>query len=148
MKSLGISQIAFEVEIRASLQDTWQGLVYEISTWWPKSNYMSPKTQGFYLEPKPGGRMYEDYGNEEGLLWGEVVVLDGPHHLEIRTHLSPQYGGPAFGFLKLILKEVEGGTQLSLTDVSMGTLTEKTISELTAGWRFLFAETFKQYMEA
>ena len=45
--------------------------------------------------------MYEDYGDQNGLLWGNVMVLDAPHNFELKGHLSPSFGGPAITFMKL-----------------------------------------------
>ena len=108
--------ILLEIPINAKINHVWECLIKDINIWWRKDFYTSPKTKNFILEPKVGGRMYEDYGNDEGLLWADVIVIDSPNTIEFKGHLSPQFGGPAISFLKLSLKENEGSTVLTLSD--------------------------------
>lgn len=139
--------VLLEIPIKASLEQTWECLTNDIGIWWRKDFYTSPKTQKFILEQKPGGKMYEDYGNNEGLVWAEVIVLDSPNVLELKGHLSPQFGGPAISFIRLSLKEDGDTTVLTLSDTVIGNTSEKLKSDLTSGWKLLFEEGFKNYTE-
>ena len=139
--------IQLEIPIDASIKQTWDCMINDIRLWWRKDFYTSPKTKKFILEAKPGGKMYEDYGNNEGLVWADVIVLDSPNVLELKGHLSPQFGGPAFSFLRLSLHENEGKTTLTLSDTVIGEISEKLESDLTTGWKMLFEDGFKNYIE-
>jgi DNA-binding transcriptional ArsR family regulator len=136
-----------EVTMSADIPHTWKCLISDINLWWRKDFYTSPKTQAFILEPRVGGRMYEDYGNDEGLLWANVIVLDAPFVLELKGHLTPQFGGPAVSFLRLSLKEASGRTTLTLSDTVLGAVSEKTQADLKEGWGLLFGESFARYVE-
>ncbi len=137
--------IRMEIPIKATIQDTWDCLINDVGLWWNKGFYTSQKTKNFIIEPVVGGRMFEDYGNNEGLLWANVIVLDSPTVIEFKGHLTPEFGGPAISFLKLKLEETDNGTLLILTDSIMGNVSEKSQTDLAAGWKVLFEEGFKQY---
>ncbi|GJM34198.1 MAG: hypothetical protein DHS20C18_31990 [Saprospiraceae bacterium] len=140
-------KILLEIPIKAEINQVWECLLKEIHLWWRKDFYTSSKTKKFIIEPKIGGRMYEDYGNDEGLLWATVIGLDGPNSIELKGHLSPQFGGPAMSFLKLSLKENGHSTVLTLSDTTFGAVSENTKKELTEGWKMIYEDGFKKYVE-
>ncbi len=140
--------ILLEIPIKAPINIVWDALIKDVGIWWRKDFYTSPKTKAFIVEPKVGGRMYEDYGNDEGLLWANVIILDSPNTIEFKGHLSPAFGGPAMSFLKLSLKEDGKGTVLTLSDSVFGEVSENTKKELTSGWKLLYEESFKAYVES
>lgn len=147
MEQSQITRIQMEISISANIEQTWNSLINDIGLWWRKDFYTSPKTKDFLLEAKPGGKMYEDYGNNEGLVWGEVIVIDSPNLLELKTHLTPAYGGPVFSFLRLSLTEEGDGTKLVLSDTGVGKMSEEAIGQTKEGWKLLFEEGFKTYVE-
>ncbi len=140
--------IQLEIPIEANINLVWKCLLEEAGVWWRKDFYTSAKTQNFIIEPFVGGRMYEDYGDGNGLLWANVMVLDAPNNVELKGHLSPSFGGPAMTFMKLALEEREGGTTLTLTDTTFGNVSENSKDQLTAGWKMLYEDTFKKYVES
>lgn len=148
MEQSQVTRIQMEISINANIEDTWKSMINDIGLWWRKDFYTSPKTQEFILEARPGGKMYEDYGNNEGLVWAEVIVLDSPNILELKSHLSPEYGGPTFSFLRLALESTGEGTTLKLSDVGIGKMSDQANKQIEAGWRMLFEEGFKTYVES
>ena len=145
--SLTTISIHLEIPIKAKIEHVWKSLVDETGLWWRKDFYTSPKTKNFIIEAKVGGRMYEDYGNNEGLLWANVLILDSPNVLELKGHLTPEFGGPAMSFLRLTLNESDGITILTIAETMFGAVSEKTKQDQTDGWKLLFEETFKGYVE-
>ncbi len=140
--------ILLEISIRADIEQVWSSMIQDINLWWGKDFYTSPKTKEFVLEAKVGGRMFEDYGNDEGLPWANVIVLDSPNTIEFKGHLSPQFGGPAMSFLKLSLSQKGTMTTLTLSDTVFGSVSDKTKIDLESGWELLYKEGFKKYVEA
>ncbi|UMB60815.1 hypothetical protein MHL31_01050 [Lutibacter sp. A80] len=140
--------IKLEIPIKATIDFVWKCLIEDIGIWWRKDFYSSSKTKIFKIEPFVGGRMYEDYGNNNGLLWGNIIVLDAPNNIELKGHLTPSFGGPAINFIKLSLEENEGITILTLTDTTFGNVSEQTKEQLTSGWKMLYEDTFKKYVES
>ncbi len=142
-----IGKVALEITIDASIEKTWDTLINDIGDWWTKDFYTSPKTKSFILEARPGGRMYEDYGNDEGLVWAEVIIIDSPSVLELKSHLSPAFGGPVFSFLRISLETRDSQTLLSVTDHGIGALTDASMAQLSEGWTMIF-ESLKSYVES
>lgn len=140
--------ISLEIPIMAKIDIVWHCLLQDVNLWWRKDFYTSSRTKEFIIEPKVGGRMYEDYGNNEGLLWAEVIVIDSPNVIEFKGHLSPQFGGPAMSFMKLSLQENGETTILSLSDTVFGDVNDNTKKELSSGWKMLYEDTFKKYVES
>jgi DNA-binding transcriptional ArsR family regulator len=145
--SVRAARVEMEVEIAAPPKRVWTALVGEMGTWWPRSFYAGKDTKAFVLEPRVGGRMYEDWGDGAGLLWFTVVSLDPPRALELSGHLFPAYGGPATSLVRIELSEGRGKTRLRLTDAIHGHLAADTDAKLDSGWKELFAKTFKEYVE-
>ncbi len=148
MEQSQVTRIQMEISINASIEHTWRSMINDIGLWWRKDFYTSPKTKEFILEARPGGKMYEDYGNNEGLVWAEVIILDSPNILELKSHLSPAYGGPVFSFLRLALESSDEGTTLRLSDVGVGKMSDEAVKQTEAGWRMLFENGFKSYVES
>lgn len=139
--------IQFEVPIRAHLRSVWKGLVDETTQWWAKDFYTNQRTKGFYIEPKVGGRMFEDFGENEGLLWAEVIGVDSPNSIQMKGLLTPDFGGPAISFVKLSLKQQGSETLLNVSDALFGAVNEGTAKQVEAGWRMIYEQAFKGYME-
>jgi len=148
MEQSQVTRIQMEIIINASIENTWSSLINDIGLWWRKDFYTSSKTKDFILEARPGGKMYEDYGNNEGLVWAEVIIVDSPNILELKSHLSPEYGGPVFSFLRLALESSGESTRLKLSDVGVGKMSDEAQKQTEAGWRMLFEDGFKSYVES
>ena len=139
--------ILLKISINAGMDHVWDCLINDVSLWWRKDFYTNSKTKRMTIEPKVGGRMYEDYGNDEGLLWATVIVLESPHLIEFKGHLTPRFGGPAMSFLRLSLKESGNSTVMTLEDTVFGAVSGKTRDDLMSGWKLLYEDAFKKYAE-
>ena len=89
-----VVKYAFEVEIKASPDRVWDLRTHNIATWWPQHFHSSEETKQFTMEPRVGGRIYEDQGNDNGVLWGTILQFDAPRRLQFKGTLFPDYGGP------------------------------------------------------
>lgn len=144
---INTTNINLEISIKASINKVWECLLNETNEWWRKDFYTSTKTQKFILEPFVGGKMYEDYGNGEGLIWANVIGLNSPNSIELIAHLSPQFGGPALSFLRITLSENSNITTLKFSDHSFGNVTDATKNQIEEGWKMIYEEAFKNYVE-
>ncbi len=140
-------KIEFQFQIDSSINQVWSNLVNETTKWWSKDFYSSPKTRAFHIEAKPGGRMYEDYGNNEGMVWADVLLVDSPRIIEFKGNLSPQFGGPAFSYLRLAMEENGNSTIMNVSDHVMGAVDEESQRQIAQGWQMIFEEAFKNYVE-
>jgi uncharacterized protein YndB with AHSA1/START domain len=84
------------------------------------------------LEAWPGGRWYRDLGNNSGHLWGHVQVIKPPTLLEIVGPMFMSYA--VSSHLQYRLKEVDGGTYLTLLHQAIGLITPDHLEGVTKGW--------------
>jgi len=144
---IGVVQVELEIRIAARSERVWQALVEEIGRWWPRDFYAGPDPRGFLLEPRLGGRMYEDWGNGAGAIWYLVTEIDPPRALGLTGQMPAAFGGPATSLLRLVLRPEGESTVLELTDSEFRRPTEKAHASLEEGWRELFEKAFKTYVE-
>ncbi len=145
---LSISQVAhyeLSVAIAAPRSRVWDALVHETARWWPQDFYTLP-TARMTLEPRVGGRMYEDADDGAGRQWYQVLTIMPPDELELAGFLMPAFGGPGTTLLRITLKEASGATAIALADALVGRLTAEGVAELRDGWRTLL-EALQLYVE-
>lgn len=144
---LGLIRIDLEFPIAAPRERVWQALVAEMGQWWRQDFYMGSPVQPMVFEARPGGRLYEDWGNGGGLLWYTVLALEPPGALDMVGHLTPAFGGPASSMLRLCLKDTGATTLLQLSDSVFGRVSEDSAARLREGWQLLFGEGLTPYVE-
>ena len=140
-----VAEIAFEVAIRATPHAVWQALTDDIGRWWPGPFYCG-SGQGprrFQLEARPGGRMWEDHGNGDGLLWGTIVNVKNAALLEI----AGTGWGPATWLGRFELTATATGTKLRFSESAFGRLDASTMQQKDKGWRFLFDGCLRAHLE-
>jgi DNA-binding transcriptional ArsR family regulator/uncharacterized protein YndB with AHSA1/START domain len=144
----GTAEVEMEIAIDAPREQVWRAMVNEIGQWWRK-DFLGPKARRFVLEPRPGGRLYEDWGHEQGRLWYTVVGIESPTKLQLAGAFMPDDCGGSFGtsHLTLMLEDAGAGTRLKLSDHIVGGLRPDLASDLTAGWQALFGDGLKPYIE-
>ncbi len=132
----------FELNYQIELpqKEVWECLFTRLHEWWSPDFYTNAKTKRFVIEVQLGGKMYEDFGEGEGLIWGEVIGVDRPHSLQVRGMLSGEFGGPALSYEKFGLSELSGVTTLSYRAEFIGITTEKTLNSLQKGWEEIFSQ--------
>lgn len=141
-----IEQVELEITIMSPIRTVWKALVEETTFWWPKDFYTNPKTKGFHIEARLGGKVYEDYGEGSGAIWYEVFALNEPHSLDLNGCVAVPYG-PAHSLLHLELEGREGGTVLKLSDSTIGFAKDCGASKAD-GWKQVFEEGLRKYVEA
>lgn len=146
-KSIRTTTITIEVAIKTNRTNVWRALTLDIGQWWDKAFYTSSATKNFVLETKLGGLMYEDTGNDEGVIWANVLSIHAPHHLLLKGNLSPDLGGPAISFLKITLEEEKGVTTLRISDTILGEFSNKATNSIKKSWKQLFGQSLKAFVE-
>lgn len=145
---MGMGQVELEVRIDAPRERVWQAFVEETGRWWLKDFYAAPDAKGFILEPKLGGRMYEDWGDGGGLLWYTVIGIRPGQSLELAGHLTPAFGGPAKTYLKINFLADGQATRLQISDSAFGRVSTNSLEQFRSGWEMLFGQGLKAYVEA
>ena len=110
-KSLRAIEVRFEVPIAAPRERVWKAFTHDLAAWWPRTFFVSPNAKTFALETRVGGRLYEDWGDGQGVLWATVVTLSTGELLQTSGDLFAEYGGPA-RVLTTFRFEVKGDTTI------------------------------------
>lgn len=145
--AFGVARQQMEVSIAAAPGKVWKALTSRIGEWWPSSFVYGGENARFVLEEKPGGRLYEDWGNDEGFLWGHVVYLKRDAELRIICPLMSDTEGPGTVQTIFKLESVGAETLLKMDEVAFGCVTEKTGKSLEGGWKELLGTHLKGYVE-
>lgn len=140
-------EVRLEIRIRAPRERVWKTLVEEIGRWWPATFYTHPSPTNFVIENHVGGRVFEDWGNGEGGLWGTVVVFKANERLQIAGEIFPEYGGVGRYHATYLLVDDGADTLVKFHDAGVGALKGGNAASLEEGWRELLGGHWKNYAE-
>jgi uncharacterized protein YndB with AHSA1/START domain len=134
------------LEIAKPHAAVWKAFTGDIHSWWPKDFYATESPKRIVFEVKPGGRLYEDAGDGNGLVWYHVIALDAPNSISLSGFIAPPFGGPATSLLRVEFSESgKSATTMEVTDSTFGCLGDPGATE--EGWRMLFEGGFKAWVE-
>jgi hypothetical protein len=133
--------ITEEIHIRSSLAASFAALLDEMG---PYNEGAESKPMPMVLEAWPGGRWFRDLGDNNGHLWGHVQAIKRPTLLEITGPLMMSFG--VASNLQYRLKEVEGGTIITLRHTAIGLFPDGYREALSSGWPG-FAERIRRRAE-
>lgn len=148
-----IGDIQLEVTIAAPIEAVWRALVDDIGTWWPTAFYCLPgdpaaaPQRTFKLEARPGGRMWEDWGADNGLVWGHVVQVVKPRLLDVTGTMGLAWGGPSTFYGSFQLEAAGDDTRLRFGESAYGRIPDNQIAEKEKGWRFLLDGALRAHCE-
>jgi hypothetical protein len=128
--SLNITE---EIHVRSSLTATFAALLEEMG---PSNEGANSVPMPMILEPWPGGRWFRDLGNNNGHLWGHVQAIKQPTLLEIAGPLMMSFA--VASNLQYRLKEIDGGTLITLRHTALGLFPDGYREALAQGWPLLF----------
>ncbi|MEY2529176.1 MAG: hypothetical protein QOJ05_1266 [Verrucomicrobiota bacterium] len=134
------------LEIARPQAAVWKAFTGEIHSWWPKDFYATESPHRIVFEVKPGGRLYEDSGKGNGLVWYHVIAVDAPNSITMSGFIAPPFGGPATSLLNVSFSaKGRGATAMEVTDSTFGCLGDTSATK--EGWRMLFEGGFKKWIE-
>jgi hypothetical protein len=128
--SLNITE---EIRVHSSLSATFAALLEEMG---PSNEGQNGVHMPMVLEPWPGGRWFRDLGDNNGHLWGHVQAIKQPTLLEIAGPLMMSFA--VASNLQYRLKEVDGGTLITLRHTALGLFPDGYRDALSQGWPHLF----------
>ncbi|MFI4897125.1 MAG: SRPBCC domain-containing protein [Phycisphaerales bacterium JB059] len=134
--------IQMEVRIAKSPERVWAGLTTGVGSWW---RGQKGEDLGMVLEPRPGGRLYRDLGQDTGHFWGVVQVIKPPSLLEITGPLF--FSAAVLSHLSFRIREEGGGSVVRLTQSVNGEVGEDFITHAEGGWRQVMEKGLKAYVE-
>ena len=125
--------ITEEIHVRSSLTATFTALLEEMG---PSNVGQNNAPMPMTLEPWPGGRWFRDLGGNNGHLWGHVQAIKQPTLLEIAGPLMMSFA--VASNLQYRLKEIDGGTLITLRHTALGLFPDGYREALSQGWPNLF----------
>ncbi len=135
------------VTIHAAPEDVFKALTQDISLWWTAPYFhLGEAARRLVLEPKVGGRLFEDIGNNEGLLLATVMAIKSPIELRLMGPMG-MGGGPVQGVVQLQLEAKEKSTLLKLSHRAIGDVNEETKNGYSAGWEQLLGKRLRNFVE-
>jgi uncharacterized protein YndB with AHSA1/START domain len=129
-QSLNITE---EIHVRSSLSATFAALLEEMG---PSNEGYNGAPMPMVIEPWPGGRWFRDLGDNNGHLWGHVQAIKQPTLLEITGPLMMSFA--VASNLQYRLKEIDGGTLITLRHTALGLFPDGYREALSQGWPNLF----------
>ena len=124
--SLNITE---EVHVRSSLAATFAAVLEEMG---PSNQGHNGTPMPMTLEAWPGGRWFRDLGDQNGHFWGQVQAIKRPTLLEISGPLM--MSSAVISNLQYRLKEIDGGTLITIRHTALGLIPDGYREGLSQGW--------------
>ena len=87
------------VRVNASIERAFRVFVEQMETWWPKGHHIGAQEWELILvEPRVGGRWYEQDAAGQQFEWGTVLQWEPPNKARFRWHLGPLPGSGVWGY--------------------------------------------------
>lgn len=131
----GTMRIELDVPISAAPEAVFDALTGDVSAWWGRPYVHSDEARAILVEPKVGGRCWEDWGNGEGALYATVIALSRAKELKLAGPFG--MGGLCHSVVTYTLEAKEGRTILKVSHVAAGEIDEESRAQYAAGWEDL-----------
>jgi uncharacterized protein YndB with AHSA1/START domain len=142
-KELKYAHIVQEHVVNAPRAQVFKALTEEANAWW--CHTANENSKAVHMEPKIGGRFYEDFGNGGGFLYATVTWLKPGEEIELSGAMG--FDGPSTGVFSFTLEERGKSTLIKLEHKFFGPLSNETEGMYQEGWKELLAGTFKDFVE-
>jgi len=92
MTDTAITPVTVEVTVPASPARTFQLFTEHFDAWWPRGHHIgAADMRRAVIEPRAGGRWYEEDVDGSTCEWGRVLVWEPPARLVLAWHLNIQW---------------------------------------------------------
>src|SRR5262249_43062676 len=135
--------ITEEIQVRSSLQASFAALLEELG---PSNLGQNDAPMPMKLEPWPGGRWFRDLGDNNGHFWGQVQAIKRPTLLEITGPLM--MSSAVVSNLQYRLKEVDGGSLITLRHTAVGLIPDGYRDAMAHGWSNIFDRVRRRLEQA
>jgi len=79
--------LVVEFEVAAPRPHAFETWTSRCALWWPKTHTISGDPAAITVEPRPGGRIFEQAGDGAEHEWGEVLDWEPPGRVRYLWHL-------------------------------------------------------------
>ena len=142
---VGAFRVEQEVTIQGSPARVFDALTKEVSAWWGMPHMYSEEARDIILEPNVGGRLFEDWGNGEGVLYATVTIARRPEWLRLTGPIGIR--GAVAGVVDIMLEPKGQATVVRLSHRVVGEVTGETEASYDRGWKSLLGEGLKPFVE-
>lgn len=133
------------VTIEAPRERVFEALTEQTRAWWGKPYLRSETSRGIVLEARLGGRFYEDWGGNDGLLLATVTGLKRPERLQLTGPIGMPGAVQAYVAFEL---EAQGqATVLRLSHQAIGEVSPDHETSYREGWQDLLGARLKSFVE-
>lgn len=122
-----------EITLPAPREAVFDALTSGMGAWWP---HRVSETGTVVVEPRIGGRFFEDLGGDDGVLYATVTRLQRPEHVTLNGPMGMT--GPVVSVMEFDLEKTAGGTLVRLSHKGVGDISEETKALYGEGWRGVF----------
>jgi len=134
-----------QVRIRAGRDRVWEVLTSDPGAWWGPPYVAGEGRVGLRLDLRPGGALWEDWGDGQGWTWGTVRGFRRPDRLHLSgTFMMP---GAVDGSATFDLLDDGGGTVVRLRQTALGAVTDEVAAQWGDGWADLLGVRLKEMAE-
>jgi len=120
----------------ADTETLWDCLVDDIDSWWGEPYVNSPERTSLTLDARPGGLLFEDWGDGNGTIWATVKAIRKPRQIDFDGTFM-MYGALQ-GFVHIVIDtDDDDRTRITLSQQAIGAVTDETIEAWTTGWKHL-----------
>jgi len=141
----GVMRIEQQVAIDAPPARVFEALTKRLSAWWGAPYLIGVGARDLIVEPRLGGRVYEDWGGGAGALWATVTSIRKNEHIEWTGRIG--MGGAVIGVVMYRLEPSENGTVLRLSHRAAGDLAPETERNYSRGWQDLLGTRLRAFLE-
>jgi len=144
-----VVRVKKRLEINTDGDLVWKALVHETDAWWLAEFRMVGEGSKVAFDARAGGHLIEEHENGGSLLWYVVQwISPAERRVYLHGHVAPDWGGPSSNILKLSVEERGDGAVLEVSDAHCGFISDETIASLEAGWKQLFRDGLKSFVES
>jgi uncharacterized protein YndB with AHSA1/START domain len=147
-KSTPHCKFDLELAIGEPVAKVWTAFVGNASLWWPPSLYSLAEPNGFVVEPRLGGRLYERNVNGEERDWFRVLGIEPEKSIDISGQLCSPYGPPTISRWRVEFVGTKHGTLVCIREDLIGEANAAAAESTRTAWHTVFGAGLRDYVEA
>ena len=111
--------VRVSVTVAAPVEKAWTVYTEQYGSWYPKDHFLGAgPAETVVIEPRAGGRWYEQQADGSRPEWGSVLAWEPPHRLLLAWAVGgdwqPDPDPAHHSEIEVLFTEVDGGTRVDL----------------------------------
>ena len=149
LADVSYAQYELEIAINAPIERVWNAILEDTNLWWSPDFHMVASESTVEFDVSPGGKGLIEHNPDGSFLQWYTVQFFMPDQFKIYMvgNVAPDWGGPSTTNLCLSLSASDDGCILKVSDAHHGKVNEPYIESLKGGWKQLFGDGLKRFVE-